>query len=57
VFVVDREGMLALQPVTVAAFTENAALVTAGVRDGDAVVTLGVQKLDAGTRVRTVQPR
>ena len=57
VFVVEQEGMLTLQPVTVAAYTENAALVTGGVRDGDAVVTLGVQKLDAGTRVRTVQPR
>ena len=33
------------------------ALVTGGVRDGDAVVTLGVQKLAAGTRVRTVELR
>jgi RND family efflux transporter MFP subunit len=57
VFVVDDAGTLALRPVTVAAFTEQAALVTAGVADGDKVVTLGVQQLVAGTRVRTVDAR
>jgi RND family efflux transporter MFP subunit len=57
VFVVDQTGALALAPVTVAAFTEDTALVTAGVRDGETVVTLGVQQLEAGTKVRTVQVR
>jgi RND family efflux transporter MFP subunit len=55
VYVVDESGTLALQPVKVAAFTEGAALVTAGVADGDKIVTLGVQKLVAGTRVRAVE--
>jgi RND family efflux transporter MFP subunit len=55
VYLVDGAGALALRPVTVAAFTETVALVTAGVADGDQVVTLGVQKLVAGTPVRTVE--
>jgi RND family efflux transporter MFP subunit len=57
VYVVDGNGMLVLQPVTVASFTENDALVTAGVNAGDKVVTLGVQKLDAGQKVRALETR
>jgi RND family efflux transporter MFP subunit len=57
VYVVDRSGALALRPVTIASFTEDAALISAGVADGDKVVTLGVQKLEPGTRVRTVDAR
>jgi RND family efflux transporter MFP subunit len=57
VYVVDPNGALALQPVTVAAFTENAALLTSGVKDGDTVVTLGVQKLEAGVKVRPLTAR
>ena len=57
VFIVDETDTLALRPVTVASFTEQAALVTSGVRDGEQVVTLGVQKLEAGLKVRTVQTR
>ena len=55
VFVVDDAGGLKLRPVNVAAFTEEAALVTAGVTDGEKVVTMGVQKLVAGTKVRAVE--
>jgi RND family efflux transporter MFP subunit len=55
VFVVDDAGKLELQPVKVAAFTEDAALVTAGVTDREKVVTLGVQKLVPGTKVRAVE--
>jgi len=54
VYVVDETGMLALQPVTVAAFNTDAALVTSGVKDGDRIVTLGVQKLEAGRKVRAL---
>ena len=52
VYLVDGSGALELRPVTVATFTENAALVSAGIQDGDSVVTLGVQKLVAGAQVR-----
>jgi hypothetical protein len=52
--VIDGSGALVLRPVTIASFTEDAALVSAGVADGDQVVTLGVHKLEPGMRVRTV---
>src|ERR1700722_10257262 len=51
VYLVDQAGALELRPVTVTAFTETVALVSAGIADGDRVVTLGVQKLVAGTQV------
>ena len=54
VYLVDAAGALELRPVTVASFSENAALVTSGIANGDQVVTLGVQKLVPGTQVRTV---
>jgi RND family efflux transporter MFP subunit len=57
VYKVDSSGALALQPVTVASFTEDVALVTGGINEGDKVVTLGVQKLEAGLKVRPVESR
>jgi RND family efflux transporter MFP subunit len=55
VYVVDTSGTLILRPVTIASFAEDAALVTRGIADGDEVVTLGVQKLEAGLKVRTIE--
>jgi RND family efflux transporter MFP subunit len=55
VYLVDTASALVLRPVTVASFSENAALVSAGVVDGDRVVTLGVQKLAAGSKVRPIE--
>src|SRR5882757_5634922 len=55
VYAVDQADTLVLRPVTVASFTEDEALVTSGIGDGDRVVTLGVQKLEAGRKVRTVE--
>jgi multidrug efflux pump subunit AcrA (membrane-fusion protein) len=57
VYVVDPSGALAVRPVTVASFGEDVAIVTSGVDEGDKVVTLGVQKLEAGLKVRTVEIR
>jgi RND family efflux transporter MFP subunit len=57
VYVVDGSGALALRPVSVASFNEDAALVTGGVASGDKVVTLGVQKLEPGLKVRTVEAK
>jgi hypothetical protein len=47
--------MLELRPVEVASFTGDTALLTAGVHGGERVVTLGVQKLGAGQKVRVVE--
>jgi RND family efflux transporter MFP subunit len=55
VFLVDASGTLELRPVTIASFTEDAAVVTSGISDGDKIVTLGVQKLEAGAKVRVVE--
>jgi RND family efflux transporter MFP subunit len=57
VYVVDGSGALTRRPVTVASFNEDAALVTGGIAAGDRVVTLGVQKLEPGLKVRTVEAR
>jgi RND family efflux transporter MFP subunit len=57
VYVVDGSGALVARPVTIASFTEDAALISAGVADGEEVVTLGVQKLEPGMRVHTVDAR
>jgi RND family efflux transporter MFP subunit len=57
VYVVDHNGTLARRPVTISSVTEDAVLVTAGLNVGDQVVTLGVHKLDPGTKVRTVETR
>lgn len=57
VYVVDPTGALAVRPVTVASFGEDAAIITSGVDEGDKIVTLGVHKLEAGLKVRTVEIR
>jgi RND family efflux transporter MFP subunit len=57
VYLVDTSGALQLRPVKVASFTEDTALVTSGVSSGDRIVKLGVQKLDAGERVRAIDER
>ncbi|HLN08541.1 MAG TPA: efflux RND transporter periplasmic adaptor subunit [Xanthobacteraceae bacterium] len=57
VYLVDDGGALIQRNITVASFDEQSALVTAGVADGDRVVTIGVQKLEAGLKVRTVDVR
>jgi RND family efflux transporter MFP subunit len=55
VYVVDESGALMQRPVKVASFTHDSALVTSGIQNGDKVVTLGVQKLEAGLKVRTIE--
>ena len=57
VYVVDDSCSLTLKPVMVSSFNEDTAFVTAGVGAGDRVVTLGVQKLEAGLKVRTIENR
>jgi RND family efflux transporter MFP subunit len=55
VYVIDDTGALVQRLVTVASFTEAGAIVTAGLEAGERVVTLGVQKLVAGLKVRAVE--
>jgi RND family efflux transporter MFP subunit len=57
VYVVNPAGELALRPVTVASFNEDDALITGGVTAGEKVVTLGVQKLEPGLKVRSIEAK
>ncbi len=54
VFLVDAAGVLERRSVTVAAFNDAVALVTSGLADGDEIVTLGVQMLEADQKVRAI---
>jgi len=55
VWVVDAGGThLARHAVKIARIDDDSVLVTSGVAEGDRVVVLGVQKLDAATPVRVV---
>ncbi len=53
-YVVGKSDALELRAVTVASFTADVALVTSGVNEGERVVTLGVQKLEPGEKVRAM---
>jgi len=57
VYRVDDAGVLERRSVMVSSFNEVAALVTSGLEDGDQIVTLGVQMLEAGQKVRAVLGR
>jgi RND family efflux transporter MFP subunit len=57
VFVVGDGETLALRPVEIASFNEEWAYVTKGLNAGETVVTLGVQRLAAGERVRIVEAK
>ncbi|HEY4986128.1 MAG TPA: efflux RND transporter periplasmic adaptor subunit [Bradyrhizobium sp.] len=53
-FVVDDKGEVTLRPVSVKAYESKDVLISGGVEEGARVVTLGVQKLDPGLKVRVV---
>lgn len=55
VYVVNAGGELTLRPVTVASFNEDDALITGGITAGEKIVTLGVQKLEPGLKVRSIE--
>jgi len=55
VWIAAHDGGLTLKPVDVEGYEARDVLIAGGVSDGDAVVTLGVQKLDPGQKVRVVQ--
>jgi RND family efflux transporter MFP subunit len=57
VYRIDDAGLLERRPVTVSSFNEVAALITSGLEDGDQIVTLGVQMLEAGQKVRAILGR
>ena len=54
VWIVDSNGTLMQRRITVARYGERDAIVTTGLTDGERVVTMGVQMLSAGQRVRPI---
>jgi RND family efflux transporter, MFP subunit len=52
VWVVSGGDRLELRPIAVVAYAGDLAIVAGGLKDGETVVTAGVQKLDAGQKVR-----
>ena len=54
-WVVKSDNSLELKPVEIISYDGREVLVKSGVNEGDVIVILGVQKLDAGQRVRVVQ--
>ena len=57
VYRINDGGVLERRPVTVSSFNEVVALITSGLQDGDEIVTLGVQMLEAGQEVRAIMGR
>src|ERR1700722_9483220 len=51
-----NDSTLELRPVTVSSYSERGAIVSAGLKDGDAVVLAGVHTVYAGERVKQVKP-
>ena len=54
VWVVGRDQRLEARPVRIAGYDGDAARIVAGLADGDRVVVLGANKLEAGEPVRAV---
>lgn len=54
VYVVDASGELKRRAVRVTAFDAREAMVASGLNEGERIVTMGVHKLRAGQKVRTV---
>lgn len=52
VWVVRANGALELRPVTLGAYAENSVAVSAGIRQGERIVSAGVHRLDARQRVK-----
>ena len=56
VFLAKDDGTVEKRTVTVGPFTEGQAVVEAGLKAGDRVVTLGQSRLQAGTRIEIIDP-
>lgn len=54
VWVVDTGGKLVMRPVAIGSYENKDVLVTSGLAEGERVVLIGAQKLDAGLAVRAV---
>jgi multidrug efflux pump subunit AcrA (membrane-fusion protein) len=57
VWVVDKEsGTVALRSVSIARWRDDSAAIASGVKEGELIATAGVHKLEAGQKVKPLQP-
>ena len=58
VWVVDKESStVALRSVTIARWRDETAAIASGVKNGELIATAGVHKLEAGQKVKPMQPQ
>jgi len=55
VWVLDKEGIVGLKPVTVSRYGEKDALIASGLQGGERLVAAGVHKLHTGEKVRSLE--
>ncbi len=55
VWLVDKDGTVQLKPITVQRYQDDSVIVGDGLKQGDVVVTAGIQKLLPGQKVRVMQ--
>jgi RND family efflux transporter MFP subunit len=55
VWLVDKDGTVQLKPITVQRYQDGSVIVGDGLKQGDVVVTAGIQKLLPGQKVRVLQ--
>jgi RND family efflux transporter MFP subunit len=55
VWLVEKDGAVQLKPITVQRYQDDSVIVGNGLKQGDVVVTAGVQKLLPGQKVRVAQ--
>jgi RND family efflux transporter MFP subunit len=55
VWLVDKDGTVQLKPITVQRYQGDSVIVGDGLKQGDVVVTAGIQKLLPGQKVRVLQ--
>ena len=54
VWVIDKDGIITLRPVTVSRYGEQEAIVSAGLEGGEQLAAAGVHKLHTGEKVRVI---
>lgn len=55
VWVVNQDRSVVLQPVVLSAYTDDGALISSGVSQGDRIVSAGAHKLVAGEKIRIIE--
>ncbi|MBP7080338.1 MAG: efflux RND transporter periplasmic adaptor subunit [Rhodocyclaceae bacterium] len=55
VWIVGNDASVSLKPVTIAAYTDNGAVISDGLKGGERIAAAGVHRLVAGEKVRVIE--